>query len=113
MHESPTKRSPSTEDLARYFIVLAPLALLVFLTIAAPRYLQWLYDPRVHFAGLPLGVPIMALVGILVLMGLAIVHWVPGLAGAALASLVSTLPAVLLIAFGPALVQIVSSMATR
>jgi hypothetical protein len=113
MHESPTKRSPSTEDLARYSIVLAPLALVVFLTIAAPRFLQWLYDPRVHFAGLPLGVPIMALVGFLELMGLAIVHWVPGLRGAALASLVSTLPAVLLITFGPALVQIVSSVAIR
>jgi hypothetical protein len=93
-------------------IALAPLALLLFLALAAPGFLDPLADQSVAVAGLPLGWLIVGLFAALTAMAVVVALTVRSAIGAGLFVVVAAGFALWLVILGPAIVLIASGLGT-
>lgn len=95
-----------------YLATSAPIILFVFLRIAAPVFFDPLFQNPPAFAGLPLGIVIMAVVFAWTLLGILIVNRTMTSTGVVVALLVFTLPAIFVMLLTPAIVLIEANLAT-
>ena len=95
-----------------YLVTSAPIILFVFLRVAAPAFFDPLFQNPPAFAGLPLGIVIMAVVFAWTVFGIVIVNRTTTSTGIVVALLVFTLPAIFVMLLTPAIVLIEANLAT-
>ena len=95
-----------------YLIGLAPLALFLFLVIAAPTFMSPMFDTSVPSGGIALGIPILVAAGILMIAGMAVMRAVPSCFGVAVGFLGFTASSLFLVIMGPAFCLVAQNLST-
>jgi hypothetical protein len=93
-------------------VALAPLALLVFLLLASPAFLEPFADERVAIAGLALGLWIVGLLALLTTIAVGAAIFVRNTLAAVLVVVVLASVAFWVVVLGPATVLIVINLET-
>ena len=93
-------------------VALAPMALVVFLLLASPTFLEPFTDERVAIAGLPLGLWIVGLLALLTTIAVGAAIFVRNTLAAVLVVVVLTSVAFWVVVLGPATVLIVTNLET-
>jgi len=90
----------------RVLLGLLPLWVLLFLLVAAPRSMDPMFDSRASVAGLPAGVPILAVGLVLMAIGLEVLRRRTSTMKAVVAFVCFTVPSAVLVFMTPAIILI-------
>lgn len=93
-----------------YLLGFIPLALFVFLAIAAPGFFAPMIDTTVPTGGASLGIPLLLLTAGLMLAGVLVMRRFPTVLGVAVGLIVFTFASLLLVIIGPAICLIAQNM---
>jgi uncharacterized membrane protein len=102
----------SQQAMAGYVLTSMPFILIIVLAVVAPGFMDPLFAGRPAILGLPAGVVFLVLTIVWAVLGILVARKARSEAWIALAVVVFTLPALMAIMIGPALILIVQNLAS-
>ncbi len=104
---APRRRGVSKAD---YAVALLPLWVGILLGVLAPGYMDGLFLNPPSVSGLPAGIVITFVAGLLMAMGVLVIRWTSSPVGRGAAFLLLTVPSFLVVAITPAIILIIVTL---